>query len=72
MSKPCIGPFDEILDIYVRDGLVYYCALKQERGKLDRYVRPSASPAEILSRAGRPSGSWRIGSTPTTPLSCAP
>src|SRR4051812_33890545 len=31
-------PYDEILDLYVRDGLVYYQALKQERGKLDRYV----------------------------------
>jgi hypothetical protein len=31
-------PFDEILDLYVRDGLVYYLALKQERGKFDRYV----------------------------------
>ena len=31
-------PFDEILDIYVRDGLVYYYALRQERGKFDRYV----------------------------------
>ena len=32
-------PFDEILDVYVRDGLVYYFALKQERAKLDRYVQ---------------------------------
>ncbi len=32
-------PFDEILDIYVRDGLVYYYALRQERTKLDRYVQ---------------------------------
>lgn len=32
-------PFDEILDVYVRDGLVYYFALKQERGKFDRYVQ---------------------------------
>src|SRR5215212_1200208 len=32
-------PLDEILDTYVRDGLVYYFALKQERGKLDRYVQ---------------------------------
>ena len=31
-------PFDEILDLYVRDGLVYYLALRQDRGKLDRYV----------------------------------
>lgn len=32
-------PFDEVLDLYVRDGLVYFFALKQERGKLDRYVQ---------------------------------
>jgi hypothetical protein len=31
-------PFDEILDTYVRDGLVYYYALRQERAKFDRYV----------------------------------
>jgi hypothetical protein len=32
-------PFEEILDLYVRDGLVYYYALKQERAKFDRYVQ---------------------------------
>jgi hypothetical protein len=32
-------PYEEILDIYVRDGLVYYFALRQERAKLDRYVQ---------------------------------
>ena len=32
-------PYDEILDVYVRDGLVYYFALKQERAKFDRYVQ---------------------------------
>jgi hypothetical protein len=30
--------YDEILDIYVRDGLVYYRALKSDRAKLDAYV----------------------------------
>ena len=30
--------FDTVLDIYVRDGLVYYYALKQERPRFDRYV----------------------------------
>jgi hypothetical protein len=35
---PIHKPFDEILDIYVRDGLVYYHALKVERAKFDRYV----------------------------------
>lgn len=32
------GPLGEILDLYVRDGQVYYRALQMERGKLDRYV----------------------------------
>ena len=31
-------PLDEILDIYVRDGFVYYNALRQDRAKLDRYI----------------------------------
>ncbi len=31
-------PFDEVLDVYVRDGLVYYRALKGERARFDRYV----------------------------------
>ncbi|MEO5897859.1 MAG: DUF547 domain-containing protein [Vicinamibacterales bacterium] len=31
-------PLDQILDLYVRDGLVYYRALKSERGRLDRYA----------------------------------
>src|SRR3954469_1228570 len=35
---PIHKPFDEILDIYVRDGLVYYLALRNERAKFDRYV----------------------------------
>ncbi|MCC7123778.1 MAG: DUF547 domain-containing protein [Acidobacteria bacterium] len=35
---PLHRPFDAILDIYVRDGLVYYNALKLERARFDRYV----------------------------------
>src|SRR6478752_6575579 len=31
-------PLDQILDVDVRDGLVYYRALKADRGRLDRYV----------------------------------
>ena len=36
---PLHKPWDEILDLYVRDGLVYYRALKQERNRFDRYVQ---------------------------------
>ena len=31
-------PLDQMLDLYVRDGLVYYRALKTERARLDRYI----------------------------------
>jgi hypothetical protein len=31
-------PLDQILDLYVRDGLVYYRALQAERSRLDRYA----------------------------------
>jgi len=34
-----LGPLDLILDTYVRDGYVYYRALKLERRRLDEYVR---------------------------------
>src|SRR5687767_4527 len=39
---PIHRPFDEILDVYVRDGLVYYRALQAERGRLDRYLQSLA------------------------------
>jgi hypothetical protein len=38
-------PFDQILDLQVRDGLVYYRALKGERGRLDRYVESLDVPS---------------------------
>lgn len=37
--------FDQILDLYVRDGFVYYRALKAERSKLDGYVNFLATAA---------------------------
>ena len=40
--------FDQILDEYVRDGLVYYRALKMQRAGLDGYVR-SLADASIAS-----------------------
>ena len=40
-------PFDQILDIQVRDGLVYYRALRSERGKLDRYAASLDVPAKV-------------------------
>jgi hypothetical protein len=38
-------PLDELLDVYVRDGLVYYQALRGDRGKLDRYIAALGSQA---------------------------
>ena len=37
-SDPLHVPLDQILDVYVRDGMVYYRALRTERGRLDRYI----------------------------------
>jgi hypothetical protein len=31
-------PLDQVLDLYVRDGFVYYRALRSERGRVDRYA----------------------------------
>jgi hypothetical protein len=36
--NPLHRPLDEILDTYVRDGFVYYNALRIERRKLDSYI----------------------------------
>jgi Protein of unknown function, DUF547 len=45
---PLHRPFDTILDIYVRDGLVYYRALKLERPRFDQYVQ-SLAEAQVPS-----------------------
>jgi len=44
-ADPLHRPLDQILDLYVRDGLVYYRALKSERARLDRYVASLNVPA---------------------------
>ena len=41
-------PLDQILDIQVRDGLVYYRALRGERARLDRYVASLDLPAATI------------------------
>jgi hypothetical protein len=54
--SPAVDPlhraFDTVLDIYVRDGLVYYQALKQERPRFDRYVA-SLATANVPDSADR-------------------
>jgi hypothetical protein len=46
-----MGPLDRILDTYVRDGFVYYRALKLERTSLDRYIATlEDGPSQSASR----------------------
>ena len=48
---PLHKPFDEVLDLYVRDGYVYYNALKLERGKFDRYIASlEGTAAETINK----------------------
>jgi Protein of unknown function, DUF547 len=44
-SDPLHRPLDQILDLNVRDGLVYYRALQSSRGTLDRYAGSLNVPA---------------------------
>lgn len=39
------GKLDHVLDLYVRDGLVYYRALQRERARLDEYLGEISSVA---------------------------
>ena len=48
-ADPLHVPFDQLLDLNVRDGLVYYRALQIERGRLDRYVASLNVPAPTYS-----------------------
>ena len=50
---PALSQFDEILDQYVRDGLVYYAALRQERGALDRVIRSFADAPQAFEAWSR-------------------
>lgn len=49
-TDPLHRPLDQILDLYVRDGLVYYRALKAERGRLDRYAVSLNVPAATYDK----------------------
>lgn len=51
VSPPDVGmhrALDVVLDTYVREGLVYYRALRAERGRLDGYVSNLDVPAAAL------------------------
>jgi Protein of unknown function, DUF547 len=47
-------PLDQILDVYVRDGFVYYNALKIERGALDRFIASLDGPGAAAQAKGSP------------------
>lgn len=51
---PLHRPFDRLLDTYVRDGFVYYNALRIERAPLDRYVAALNGPAATALAQGSP------------------
>jgi len=40
-------PFDALLDTYVRDGLVYYNALRSDRGRLSQYLASLNAPSVV-------------------------
>ncbi len=43
------APLDKILDMYVRDGNVYYAALQKARAPLDAYIRSLDLPAATVA-----------------------
>jgi Protein of unknown function, DUF547 len=45
--EPLHVPFDALLDLHVRDGLVYYRALQADRGRLGRYIASLNSPSVV-------------------------
>jgi hypothetical protein len=51
---PLHRPYDQLLDLNVRDGLVYYRALKSTRGTFDRYVASLDVPAAEYEGWPRP------------------
>ncbi len=47
-QTPAASILDEILDQYVRDGLVYYAALRIERGRIDRFIQSLAAEPQAF------------------------
>ena len=58
VSQPLASPFDEVLDTYVRDGWVYYRALKQDRSKLDAVVASLAGASVTAEPRDRQMAFW--------------
>jgi len=53
-DDPLHRPLDEILDANVRDGLVYYRALKSARGRLDHYTASLNVPPATYAGWSKP------------------
>jgi hypothetical protein len=47
--EPLHVPFDTLLDTHVRDGLVYYGALRSDRGRLRSYIVSLNAPAVVAA-----------------------
>jgi hypothetical protein len=45
-------PLDHLLDLYVRDGFVYYNAVRSDRGRLDAYIRALDGPSGAQQAKG--------------------
>ena len=50
--------YDQLLDLYVRDGFVYYRALKQDRTKVDAYVAGLSTAAIEAAPKGEQLAFW--------------
>ena len=53
-ADPSHRTFDQILDLNVRDGMVYYRSLQSQRGRLDQYVASLNVPADTYAKWSRP------------------
>ena len=51
---PLHRPYDQLLDLHVRDGLIYYRALRGSRGAFDRYVASLDVPSAEYDGWARP------------------
>jgi len=53
-ADPFHRTFDQILDLNVRDGMVYYRSLQSQRGRLDQYVASLNVPADTYAKWSQP------------------
>jgi Protein of unknown function, DUF547 len=53
-SDPLHRPFDQILDVNVRDGMVYYRALQSSRASLDHYIASLNVPSATYDKWPKP------------------